>query len=294
MSILTSATRTTIVAAGFSGLSILGTPAVAQNIGQFEPLLGSTTIDQVYTPVTPCRFVDGINAADRVASAANGTTARYYKVRGSTPSDFVSQGAAGTAPTGCGIPTSATAVMVNLTVADPDADGDLKADPADALAPSSTSALNYTFGGARGKNLANAVIVKLCDLTLSACASGAMPTSPTRDILVTFHAGGAPVSTYFLADVLGFFRAGAAHWSGHVGDDLSAAGVERRGNAEHFPGGDHPGRERRDRSSNGGGWAFRCENGGLVPRGPGCHGVHRSRCDRLRFASDVWRRRERW
>ena len=51
MSILTSATRATIVAAGFSGLSILGTPAVAQNIGQFEPLLGSTTIDQVYTPV---------------------------------------------------------------------------------------------------------------------------------------------------------------------------------------------------------------------------------------------------
>ena len=134
--------RTTAYVLSGAALMVVSTQALAQEVSQ--PLLGSTTIDQVYTPVTPCRFVDGINAADRVASAANGTTARYYKVRGSTSSDFVSQGAAGTAPTGCGIPTSATAVMVNLTVADPDADGDLKADPADALAPSSTSALNYT------------------------------------------------------------------------------------------------------------------------------------------------------
>ena len=152
----TSSTRTgAVLAAGLSGLALVafGAPALSQDPNQGPPLLGSSTIDQVYTPVTPCRFVDGINAADRVTSAANGTTARYYKVRGTTGSDFVSQGAAGTAPTGCGIPTTATAVMVNLTVADPDADGDLKADPADALAPSSTSALNYTFGGARGARI---------------------------------------------------------------------------------------------------------------------------------------------
>ena len=65
--------------------------------------------------------------------------------------------------------------------------------------------LNYTFGGARGKNLANGVIVPLCDLAASTCASGASPTSPTRDIRVTFHAGSSAVTTYFLADVLGYF-----------------------------------------------------------------------------------------
>ena len=66
-------------------------------------------------------------------------------VRGNTGSDFVSQGAADTAPPGCGIPLTATAV-INITVADPDADGDVKVDPADS-ASSSTSTLNYTFGG---------------------------------------------------------------------------------------------------------------------------------------------------
>lgn len=174
----------------------------------FAPLLGSSTTDQVYTPVTPCRFVDGINADDRVPAPANGTTARYYRVRGSTASDFVSQGAAATAPTGCGIPASATAVMVNFTVADPDADGDLRVDPSDASTPSTTSVLNYTFGGARGKNLANGIVVKLCSPSLP-CASGATPTSPTRDILVTFHAGASAVSTYFIADVLGYFAPAA-------------------------------------------------------------------------------------
>jgi hypothetical protein len=177
------------------------TAAAPQQVGS---LLGSATIDQVFTPVTPCRFVDGINAADRVIAPSNGTTTRYYKVRGSVSTDFVSQGAAATAPNGCGIPDSATAVVVNLTVADPIADGDLRVDASHVATPSSTSLLNYTFGGSRGKNLANAVIVPLCDLSLSTCASGAFPTSPTRDIRVTFHAGGA--GTYFLADVLGYFR----------------------------------------------------------------------------------------
>lgn len=168
-------------------------------------LLGSPTTDQVYTPVNPCRFVDGITAGDRVPTAANGTTARYYRVRGSTSSDFVSQGAASSAPGGCGVPSTATAVMVNLTVADPDQDGDLRVDAAHVSTPSSTSVLNYTFGGARGKNLANGIVVPLCNLSVSACDSGATPTSPTRDILVTFHAGASPVSTFFIADVLGYF-----------------------------------------------------------------------------------------
>ena len=177
--------------------------AAAPQVGN---LLGSATTDQVFTPVTPCRFVDGINAADRVTAPANSTTARYYKVRGSNSSDFVSQGAASTAPNGCGIPDSATAIVVNLTVADPTGDGDLRVDASHVSTPSPTSLLNYTFGGARGKNLANAVIVPLCDLSVSTCSAGASPSLPTRDIRVTFHAGGLSVGTYFIADVLGYFR----------------------------------------------------------------------------------------
>jgi hypothetical protein len=196
--------RTPLLGLCSLSLAVMGAQAAPQDSFQSFPVLGSASTDQVYTPVVPCRFVDGINANDRVTiSVANGTTSRYYRVRGNASADFVSQGAAGTAPNGCGIPLSASAVMVNLTVADPSADGDLKADPADVSGPSSTSALNYTFGGARGKNLANAVVVKLCDLGVGSCASGASPTVPTRDILVTFH--GAVGSTFFIADVLGYF-----------------------------------------------------------------------------------------
>jgi hypothetical protein len=181
--------------------------ATAQSIGSLgdlSPLLGSTTGELVYTPVTPCRFVDGIQAADRVTATANSTTARFYRVRGSTSSDFVSQGAASSAPSGCGVPTSAVAVAVNLTVADPTHNGDLRAD-ASHLAATTTSALNYTFDGSRGKNLANGAIVPLCNLAVSTCASGATPTSATRDMRVTFHAGDTAVGTFFVADVLGYF-----------------------------------------------------------------------------------------
>jgi N-acetylneuraminic acid mutarotase len=170
-----------------------------------DPGTNPSTLDQVFTPVTPCRFVDGINANDKVPAPANGTVARYYRVRGSTSSDFVSQGAASSAPNGCGVPDSATAIMVNLTVADPTNDGDIRVDASHFATPSQTSLLNYTFGGARFKNLANGVIVPLCNRSVSSCASGANPTSPIRDILVTFHAGASAVSTYFLADVLGYF-----------------------------------------------------------------------------------------
>jgi hypothetical protein len=176
---------------------------------QAAALLGSSGTDQVYTPITPCRFVDGVTALDRVVAAANSTTARYYRVRGNTSSDFVSQGVASGALNGCGVPTTATAVMVNFTVADPDADGDLRADPAHVSTPTPTSTLNYTFGGVRGKNLANGVVVSLCDLAVSTCSSGGTPASPTRDILVTFHAGATATGTYLLADVLGYFAPAA-------------------------------------------------------------------------------------
>ena len=164
-----------------------------------------STLDQVFTPVAPCRFVNSLAAADKVPAAANGTTARYYRVRGSTSSDFVSQGAASSAPNGCGVPDSATAIMMNLTVADPTNDGDIRVDASHFATPSATSLLNYTFGGVRFKNLANGVIVPLCNRSVSSCASGATPGSPIRDMLVTFHAGASAVSTYFLADVLGYF-----------------------------------------------------------------------------------------
>ncbi len=173
---------------------------LADVLGYFGP-----AATQMYAPVTPCRFVDGINAADRVFAPANSTGTRYYRVRGSMSSDFVSQGAAATAPSGCGVPSNATAVMVNLTVVDPDQDGDLKVDPAHLAQPSQTSVLNYTFGGQGGNNLANGVIVALCDQSASSCGSGTTPKDPTRDIMVTFHAGQSYVSTYFLADVLGYF-----------------------------------------------------------------------------------------
>lgn len=190
-----------------AGSSSVGTFFLADVLGYFAP--ASVSAGQAYTPVTPCRFVDGIHAGDRVPAAPNATTKRFYTVRGDTSSDFVSQGAAGTAPNGCNVPDDATAVMVNLTVADPDNDGDLKVDPSHLTEASPTSVLNYTFGGQRGKNLANGVIVSLCDKGQNACAVGATPKEPTRDMMVTFHAGGQSVTTFFLADVLGYFGPGA-------------------------------------------------------------------------------------
>jgi hypothetical protein len=187
-----------------AGGTAVNTFFLADVLGYFAPA-SLAAAGRAYTPVTPCRFVDGINADDRVSAAPNSTTKRFYTVRGAASSDFVSQGAAGTAPSGCNVAGDATAVMVNLTVADPDNDGDLKVDPSHLTEPSQTSVLNYTFGGQRGKNLANGVIVSLCDKAQNACAPAASPKDPTRDMMVTFHAGDKPVSTYFLADALGYF-----------------------------------------------------------------------------------------
>ena len=67
--------RNAVLVLSCNALLALGGSSWAQDLEPFEPVLGSTTVDQVYTAVTPCRFVDGINAADRVATAANNTTA---------------------------------------------------------------------------------------------------------------------------------------------------------------------------------------------------------------------------
>ena len=62
------ARTTTNLSVGLGSLALLLLGAQT-----FSQSLTLSTADQVYTPVTPCRFVDGINAADRVTSVTSTT-----------------------------------------------------------------------------------------------------------------------------------------------------------------------------------------------------------------------------
>ncbi|QLQ09140.1 MAG: hypothetical protein HZY75_00625 [Nocardioidaceae bacterium] len=87
----------------------------------------------LYVPVTSCRVVDS-----RKVGVLGKNAQRAYYVAGAT--GFAAQGGKAT---GCGIPTTATAVVVNLWAAKPKAAGNLKAWAAGGTEPTGSS-LFYT------------------------------------------------------------------------------------------------------------------------------------------------------
>lgn len=89
----------------------------------------------VFHPVTPCRAVDTRDEQGAYGGQSiPGTTDRFFAITGS-----------------CGIPATARAVAVNLTVVTPSMSGHLRIFPADVARPTS-SAVNFQAGMVRANN----------------------------------------------------------------------------------------------------------------------------------------------
>jgi hypothetical protein len=148
---------------------------------------GSSQADLAFTPVTPCRIIDTRVAGGPIAS---GTQRNFIAAGGS----FTPQGGSNT---DCGVPFGpATAVVVNLVAVSPAGQGDLRAFPFGATVPLA-SVLNYAnVQDSRGNgslNIANGILLKICDIAASHCASD-------FTVLAEFN------STDLVADVMGYFE----------------------------------------------------------------------------------------
>jgi hypothetical protein len=146
--------------------------------GLGQSTLSDTQSDLVYTPVTPCRIFDTRIAGGPMASGS----IRSFKVTG----DTTSQGGSN-----CGIPFGyATAAVVNFVAVNPSAPGDLRATPFGTPMPLA-SILNWA--PVTGLNLANGLVITLCDSSTATCTSD-----------ITLQADSSSVQ--IVADVLGYFR----------------------------------------------------------------------------------------
>jgi hypothetical protein len=145
--------------------------------------LGDSAADLVYTPVAPCRIVD-----TRLSGGVLGAGGqRSFIVTGS--SGFAGQGGN---PAGCGVPSGpATAAVVNFVAAGPAGAGNLRAWAFGGAVPNA-SIVNYAAVG--GLNIANAVVVPLCNQATTSCGP--------FDITVQADGSG----TQIVADVAGYFR----------------------------------------------------------------------------------------
>lgn len=144
---------------------------------------GDTGADLVYTPLTPCRIIDTRLAGGTIAAGAT----RSFRVVGTT--GFTAQG--GNAA-GCGVPSGATAAVINFVAVGATAAGDLRVTPFGSAMPNA-SILNWA-GGVAGLNLANGLVVTLCNPATTTCT--------TADITVQVDA--SPIDV--VADVQGYFR----------------------------------------------------------------------------------------
>ena len=131
--------------------------------------------ESIFTPITPCRIAD-----TRKGGGALGNLAiRTFYVRGTT--HFLQQGGTGG---GCGIPSAATAVATNVTVAGASGSGYLSGYPAGTSEPSTNF---VTYKG--GQNITANPILPL-------------PVGSSPDLNIRNH--GAP--THVIIDVTGYYE----------------------------------------------------------------------------------------
>lgn len=135
--------------------------------GQAEVTVTTCNAKSLYT-VTPCRIVDTRNAnGPQGGPALQAGASRSFPVTGT-----------------CGIPESATAVSVNLTVTSPTVGGNLRAYPAGGTQPD-TSTINFNPGQTRANN----ALVQL-------------GTGGQLAILCDMPSG----TTHFILDIVGYFQ----------------------------------------------------------------------------------------
>jgi hypothetical protein len=156
--------------------------------------LGSTTTDQVFIPIVPCRIVDTRNVGGMIAA---GTTRNFYFYASSASFDWSTQGgAAGAASSTCpgtinpngGAPSAA---VVTVTVVSPSAAGNWiiwgGASPTPTI-----SALNWNAGDIA----ANTTIIQ------AGGRGGSGPGGTLKDFAVAYN--GPSGSAHFIADVVGY------------------------------------------------------------------------------------------
>jgi hypothetical protein len=146
---------------------------------------GTVNPELVYKALPPCRIVDTRMGGGALAAGAP----RDFKVAGTGH-----QGQGGGA-LGCNVPVgSATAAAINFVAVNATGPGNLRAWAYNVppVAPPNASIINYA---AVGLNIANAVIVPLCDPAVSSACD--------FDVSVQADLNG----THLVADVLGYFEA---------------------------------------------------------------------------------------
>lgn len=146
-SIAAALTLTVAGGAGVAWAQAQDNPAGPGATTSAARVLGGTTRETIFVPITPCRLVD---TREAVGPLTNGLT-RSYDVRG-TGGTFAGQGGKAN---GCGIPSSATSVELTATAVDASSGGFLRLFP--AAEPQATF-LNYPTGF----NPSNTGTVALC------------------------------------------------------------------------------------------------------------------------------------
>jgi hypothetical protein len=144
---------------------------------RLEP--GDSGADLVFTPVTPCRVLD-----TRASSGPIPATGQLpIRVAGA----LTGQGGA----PNCGVPLGpATAAVLNFVAVAPQGPGDLRAWAFGGGVPTA-SVLNYQ--AVPGLNIANGVVVPLCDSGAGSCPA---------DVVLQADVSGTQV----VVDVMGYFR----------------------------------------------------------------------------------------
>jgi hypothetical protein len=122
-----------------------------------------------YYTLTPCRLIDTRNAAGPYGGPALSAGERTFNLAGT-----------------CGIPTTAQALAVNLTVVAPAQGGDLRAFAAGSAAPLA-SALNFGAGQTRTNN-------------------AILPVTTDGNGGLTVHLDMGPGTAQLIADVFGYFQ----------------------------------------------------------------------------------------
>jgi hypothetical protein len=171
--------------------AFLSSPPRARAQDAVEPEVPgvASSSDMVFTPVTPCRLLDTRLAGGAIAA----NTQRNFLV---TAGNLAGQGGSAT---GCGVPTDATAAVVNFTVVTPDGPGNLRAYATATPQPAAPLAATMTFGAVAGLDaLSNGTVVPLCDRSTTTCPS-------SGDMRIQLSGSGAQV----VADVLGYFHPGS-------------------------------------------------------------------------------------
>jgi WD40 repeat protein len=144
-----------------------------------------TSVSLSYYPLPSCRIVDTRNTAS--SNLPIGSPVTYTVNQGGATFDYSSQGGSAS---GCGIPTDAKAVFFNFVAVNAVGSGHLQAWPFGTSIPTA-SVLNYA--NAPGLNIANGIVLAVCDPSATTCS---------KDLNVQANQS----TIKLVVDVVGYFK----------------------------------------------------------------------------------------